>query len=114
MRELPARLARLPARPLPGGLVLLTADSPRARLLGLALLDELPAHVALRMPRCRSVHTLGMRFALDLLFLDGRGAVLRLARGVPGGRVVACRRAREVVEARAGAGERFLATLARA
>lgn len=112
MRALPERLARLPARPLPGGLVLLTADSPRARLLGLALLDELPAHVALRLPRCRSVHTLGMRFALDLLFLDGRGAALRLARAVPPGRVVGCRRARAVVEARAGAGERFLATLA--
>jgi uncharacterized membrane protein (UPF0127 family) len=109
MDRLPPRVARLPARALPGGLVLLTAASPRARLLGLALLDEVPATVALRLPRCRSVHTFGMRFALDLLFLDGGGALVRFARSVPPGRVAGCPAAREVVEARAGAGPRFLA-----
>ena len=88
---------------------MLTARSARARLLGLALLDDLPAHLALRIPRCRSVHTLGMRFAIDVLFLDGRGAVVRVARAVPPGRLVLCRGAREALEARAGAGERFLA-----
>jgi uncharacterized protein len=109
---LPPRLARLPARALPGGLLLLTARSPRGRLLGLALLDELPAHVALHLPGCRSVHTLGMRFALDVLFLDARGVVLRLAREVPRGRLLGCRGAHAAVEACAGAGERFRATLA--
>ena len=46
------------------------ADSPLARLLGLALLDRRRAGEGLLIPRCRSVHTFGMRFPLDVVFLD--------------------------------------------
>jgi uncharacterized membrane protein (UPF0127 family) len=69
-----------------------------ARLLGLALLRTLPPDVALLLPRCRSVHTFGMRFALDLVFLDGEGRVVRRVAGVEPGRLVSCRHARAVVE----------------
>jgi uncharacterized protein len=110
--DLPRRLARLPGRRLAGGLLLATAASARARLLGLALLDEMPREAALRIPRCRSVHTFGMRFAVDVLFLDGAGRVLHVAEHVPPRRVLACARAREVLEARAGCGARFAAALA--
>jgi uncharacterized membrane protein (UPF0127 family) len=104
----PRRLARLPARPLPGGLVLVDARSPPARALGLAGLADLPAHVALRLGRCRSVHTLGLRFALDLLWLDGAGRLVRLDAAVPSRRLRSCRAARCVVETRAGAAAAFL------
>jgi uncharacterized membrane protein (UPF0127 family) len=105
------RLSPLPARELAGGLSLAVALSPRARLLGLALLAELPAAQGLLIPRCRSVHTFGMRFALDVLFLDEHGGVVRLDREVPPGRMARCGPASAVVETRAGEGERFAAAL---
>lgn len=74
------------------------ARSALARLLGLAFLRRLPPDVALLIPRCRSVHTFGMRFALDLIFLDGQGRVVHSVAGVKPGRIVACRRAQAVVE----------------
>ncbi|HZA59349.1 MAG TPA: DUF192 domain-containing protein [Solirubrobacterales bacterium] len=80
------------------GLVIPVADSVPARLLGLALLDRDRAGPGLLIPRCRSVHTFGMRFALDLHFLDGEGRTVEVRRGVPPGRLVRCRRAATVLE----------------
>ena len=54
----------------------------RARLLGLALLDRVQVGTGLLIPRCASVHTFGMRFALDLFFLDQRGEPLSIHRGI--------------------------------
>jgi uncharacterized membrane protein (UPF0127 family) len=71
-----------------------------ARLRGLAFSD--PTADALHIPHCRSVHTFGMRYPLDLVWLDGGGAVVRIDRSVPPGRVRCCRAARSVVEMRAG------------
>jgi hypothetical protein len=102
-----ARLGRLPARELPGGLVVHEARGPLARLRGLAGLPALPPDRALHLPRTRSVHTVGMRFALDLVWLDGSGRVVRIDRAVPPRRHAACRAARSVVELRAGCAERF-------
>ena len=96
----PARLAKLETHRLPGGMRLFVARSRRARLFGLALLARAPpAGCALVLPRCSSVHTAGMRFALDLAFLDSAGRVLRVVRGVPPWRVVSCRGAAAVIEA---------------
>jgi hypothetical protein len=74
------------------------ARSLRARLLGLALRRRPPAH-ALLLPRCRSVHTFGMRFPLDLIWLDRDGRVLRVDEAVPPWRVRSCRHAAAVLEA---------------
>jgi hypothetical protein len=52
----------------------------------------------LLIPRCASVHTFGMRFALDVYFLDGDGRVLFVHRGVPPRRLRRCRGARAVLE----------------
>jgi uncharacterized membrane protein (UPF0127 family) len=57
------------------------------------------------------VHTIGMRFALDVVWLYDAGAVVRHDRGVAPRRVRTCRRARSVVEVSAGEGERFAAAL---
>jgi uncharacterized protein len=107
------RLASLPTDLLPGGLRVVHAHGTRARLRGLAGLDRLPAGWALRIPHCRSVHTFGMRFPLDVLFLDREGDVARVARGVPPGRLIACSRARAVLETNAGEADRFLQELVR-
>ena len=47
----------------------MVAGDPFSRLLGLAWLDRHRSPEGLLIPRCRSVHTFGMRFPLDLLFL---------------------------------------------
>lgn len=57
-----------------------------ARLLGLAGLGQPPSR-GLLLPRCRSVHTYGMRFPIDVLFLDGE-RIVRVRERVPPGRIV--------------------------
>jgi uncharacterized membrane protein (UPF0127 family) len=93
----PRRLRRLPRSTVLGGKVVV-ARGVRARLLGLALLRRERAGPGLLIPRCHSVHTFGMRFALDLVFLDGQGRPLRVVRGVSPLRVVTCRGAAAVLE----------------
>jgi uncharacterized membrane protein (UPF0127 family) len=58
-----------------------------ARLRGLSGLDREQAGPGLLIPRCASVHTFGMRFALDLLFLDREGRVLAVRLRVPSRRI---------------------------
>jgi uncharacterized membrane protein (UPF0127 family) len=74
------------------------ARGPRARFQGLAHLDREEAGAGLLIPRCSSVHTFGMRFALDLYFLGGGREVVAIQRGVPPRRLAFCRRARAVLE----------------
>ena len=80
------------------------ASSPLARLLGLALLDRRRAGVGLLIPRCRSVHTFGMRFALDVVFLDAALRPLAVRTNVPPRRLAGLRGARAVLELPAGEG----------
>lgn len=108
--DLPRRLRRLPPATLEAPLLSMLAGrdvrharGPLARLLGLAGLRGLPPHAGLLLPRTRSVHTFGMRVALDLIWLDRDGRVVRVDRSVPPGRVRGCRAARAVVELPAAA-----------
>jgi len=79
----------------------------RARLLGLAHLDRDQAGPGLLIPRCSSVHTFGMRFPLDLHFLDARGECLEVRRAVPPRRVASYRGANAVLEIPAEEGGEF-------
>jgi uncharacterized protein len=83
---------------------ILVANSLRRRLLGLALRRHAPSGWGLLFPRCRSVHTFGMRFPIDVVFLDSDGGVTRVVSGLRPGRIVLCRRAVAAVEVRAGEG----------
>jgi uncharacterized membrane protein (UPF0127 family) len=55
----------------------------QSRLLGLAGLSREQAGPGLLIPRCASVHSFGMRFDLDLVFLDGEEQVLAVLRLPP-------------------------------
>ena len=101
------RLGRLPARELRDGLRVHEARGMRARRRGLGRLDSLPPERALHL-RCRAVHTFTMRFPLDLIWLDGQGAVVRVDRDVPPRRHRGCAGARAVVETRAGCADSFI------
>jgi uncharacterized membrane protein (UPF0127 family) len=74
------------------------ATSRLSRLLGLALLGRVRAGPGLLIPRCRSVHTFGMRFRLDVLFLDAEGRVIDLRRAVPPWRLLRCAGAMAALE----------------
>lgn len=78
------------------------------RARGLAWRANVPAGFALQLDRCRSVHTFGMRFSLDLLWLDRENRVVRVDYDVPASRMRCCWRARSVVEVRAGEGQDLL------
>ena len=103
------RLEPLPAIALEGGLTVHVAAGPFARLRGLAGLEDLPGEHGLLLPRTRSVHTLGMRFALDLVWLGRDGEVVEVEEGVAPRRHAMARSARSVVETREGWGSRFVA-----
>ena len=74
------------------------ARTRRSRLRGLAFRRRSRAGPGLLIPGCRSVHTFGVLFRLDLYFLDSEGEVIEQRRSVPPGRVVSCRRAGSVLE----------------
>jgi uncharacterized membrane protein (UPF0127 family) len=80
------------------GFTVPVAATRRSRLLGLALLTRERAGEGLLIPRCSGVHTIGMRFRLDLIFLAVDGKVLALRRAVPPGRIIRCRGAVAVLE----------------
>ena len=88
------------------------AESPAVRLAGLAGLPAVGAGRALLFPCCGSVHTIGMRFPIDVAFLSwpperGRCDVIAVRCFVPPFRVVGAPpglRRRRVAALEAGAG----------
>jgi uncharacterized membrane protein (UPF0127 family) len=84
---------------------LTVASSRRDRRRGLLGRDGFDG--ALLIERTRSVHTLGMRFGIDVAHLDGDGLVLKLATMPPWRVGLPVAAARSVVEAEAGAFERW-------
>jgi len=88
------------------------ATTWRRRLVGLSLRGRPPPGHALLLPGCRCVHTCGMRFALDLVWLDAEGRVLGIDEGVRPWRMRSRRDAAAVLEVAAGEGERAAVALA--
>lgn len=95
------RFAGLPRRTLAGGVTVVEASTGKARRRGLSRLDSMPADHGLRI-RTVSVHTFGMRFALELRWLDAEGRVLRCDRRVAPWRAAWCRGAAAVLELSSG------------
>jgi uncharacterized protein len=91
-----ARLRRLPRRRVLGREVAVAVGF-RARLLGLAWLSVGSAGAGLLIPGCDAVHSFGMRFELELVFLGGDGRALDRRRLAPR-RFARCRGAEAVLE----------------
>ena len=64
------------------------AAGPVARALGLLACPALPPGEALLLRPCGAIHTFGMQYSLDVIFLDARDRVVRVARNVGAGRIV--------------------------
>lgn len=81
-----------------GGRIVPVASSPLGRLLGLAFLDRARAGVGLLIPGCRSVHSFGMRFPLEVVFLDAELVPITRPRLLPPRRFLSSRAAAAVLE----------------
>ena len=68
------------------------------RMRGLLARPPLQAGEGLLIAPCPSVHTFGMRYALDLVFLDPAGQVLKLTRQLQPWRMSSCPRAHATLE----------------
>lgn len=79
------------------------ADSFLARFKGLMGRPGLAPGWCLVLKPCRAVHTMFMRFAIDILFVDRKGMVVRTVAGLPPFRLSgAVRDAHLVIEFSAG------------
>lgn len=78
------------------------ADHGAARRKGLLGRDSLPAGEGLWIIPCESVHTFGMRFPIDLVYLDRKRRVKKVRTAVPPWRLSACLSAHSVIELAAG------------
>jgi uncharacterized membrane protein (UPF0127 family) len=85
---------------------IVVANSQWARLRGLAWRREPPDGWALLIPRCRSVHTFGMRFPIDVVFLDADQVVVAIEPCLAPWKTAGKRGAKAVVELAAGECER--------
>ena len=80
-----------------------TAGTFLSRLAGLLGTAAIAEGEGLWIVPCRSVHTLGMRYPIDVAFLDARGVVVGILEGFPPNRVGRVHRdARGALELRAG------------
>jgi uncharacterized protein len=80
----------------------LLAETALARLRGLLGRSGLSSGEGMLLRPASSVHTAFMRFAIDVVFLDGEDRVVKVAADVRPWRAAACRGARAVLELPAG------------
>ncbi|MBI4355652.1 MAG: DUF192 domain-containing protein [Candidatus Omnitrophica bacterium] len=77
------------------------------RAIGLLRESHLEPEEALILPGAAAIHTVGMRFAIDVIVVDRQGTVLAMVSGLPPGRFSPWwRRARAVIECPVGAIQR--------
>lgn len=79
-----------------------TADTSKSRRTGLLKHESLPPGQGLWIVPTEAVHTFGMKFPIDLLFLDRRRKVLKLRQNMGRGKMAICWRAHSVLELPAG------------
>jgi uncharacterized protein len=80
------------------------AETRRERGLGLLGHPPLGPGQGLLLPRCRSIHTFGMREDIDAILLDRSYLVLRVIRMPPRRVLLPRRRVRHILEVRPGDG----------
>ena len=84
------------------------ATGPWSRFCGLMFRRDLPDGHALVLRPCSSVHMFFMRFALDVVFVDGDGVVLRVLHDLRPWRASSfVRGARSAIELRASTARHF-------
>ncbi len=78
------------------------ADTSRTRKTGLLKHNSLPSGEGLWITPCEGIHTIGMKFAIDVLFLSRDRKVLKVRNAMAPLRMSLCLRAHSVLELPAG------------
>lgn len=79
------------------------ADTPAKRRRGLLGRPALALDEGLWIVPCESVHTVGMAYPIDLVYLDKQRRVVKTIEALPPWRVSLCLRAHSVLECSVGA-----------
>lgn len=82
------------------------ADTSAARRVGLLKHEKLAEGEGLWIAPCEAVHTFGMKFAIDVLYLDRKRKVLKVRERLVPWRISGCLRAHSVLELPAGMAEK--------
>lgn len=94
--------ARLHVRGHDAGVEVSITETARERMRGLLGRDTLASDQALLLKHCGSVHTFGMRFAIDVLFLDRHQRIVAVHHNVSRRRMLFSFRANQTLELPAG------------
>ncbi len=87
----------------------LVAESFLERLKGLMFEAPLASDQGMLITRCNSIHTMFMRFSLDVLFLNSEGKIIKIIKAIPPWRITwFYLKASKVLELPAGACPEFL------
>ncbi len=86
---------------------LASASNSFERMRGLLGRAALKAGDGLLIKPCNSIHTVGMRYPIDAVFLGRDGIVLRIVRALKPLRAASCMRAHGVLELAAGEADRL-------
>jgi len=78
------------------------ADTSKTRKTGLLKHTRLEPGDGLWITPCEAVHTIGMKFAIDVLFLDKKRRVLKVRHAMPRWRISASLLAHSVLELPSG------------
>lgn len=96
------KVSRLTIEQRDAGITVLVTETASERMRGLLGRDHLAANEALLLQRCWSIHTFGMRFAIDVLFLDRYQRIVAIHNTVPKRRMLLNLRAKQTLEMPAG------------
>ncbi len=64
------------------------ANTFLSRLIGLLNRKSLSYQEGLLFPKCNAIHMIGMRFSIDVVFMDKDGKVVKVLEKFPPGRVM--------------------------
>ena len=80
------------------------ADNFFTRFKGLMFVKEIEDNYALHITPCNQIHMLNMRFALDVIYLDQNGRIVKVDENVQPGKICkTVRNAKSVIEMKASA-----------
>ena len=82
------------------------ADSFFSRLKGLLGTDSLPEGESLLIYPCSSIHTLGMNYPIDALFVNSQSIVVKVEKELSPGSLAGASKAHYVIELPAGTADK--------
>lgn len=83
------------------------ADTFFLRLRGLLGTTLLAGNQGLLLCNCNSVHMIGMRYALDIVYLDKNGIILKMVENLKPWQVSFCEAAKDTLEIKSGTVQRL-------